>query len=67
MVMIRPSSVLFGPFSIFLVCAFLNSSFGTLCFLRGMAHFHLLHYNSCKNIITMVQVELASNKMYVCL
>jgi len=47
-VTIRPSSPLFGPFSIFLVCAFLSTSFGTLRFLRGMAHFYLLHYNSCK-------------------
>jgi len=47
-VTIRPSSALFRPFSIFLVCAFLNTSFSTLRFLHGMSHFHLLHYNSCK-------------------
>jgi hypothetical protein len=45
---IVPGYTATGPLSIFLVCAFLNMSFGTLRFLRGMARFHLLHYNSCK-------------------
>jgi len=54
-------------FLYFLVCVFLNTYFGTLHFLRGMAHFHLFQVELVSNIITMVQVELVSNIMDVCI